>query len=87
MLVVGYPYNEDGSRSALAEAADRFADALAQRSGLTVARTDERYSSQEASAELRRRRAAGTRRRRVQRGDLDSVAAALILERWLGGER
>ena len=86
VLVVGYPYNEDGSPGALAAAAGRFASALAQRSGLTVARVDERFSSQEAAAELQQRRAAGTRRRRVQRADVDSLAAAIILERWLRGE-
>lgn len=85
-LVVGYPYNEDGTPGSMAGAAARFAEALAQRSGLSVSRVDERYSSQEASAELKQRRAAGTRRRRVQRGDVDSLAAAIILERWLRGE-
>jgi putative holliday junction resolvase len=86
ILVVGYPYNEDGTPGALAKVAGQFASALAQRSGLTVARVDERYSSQEASAELKQHRAAGTRRRRVQRADIDSLAAAIILERWLRGE-
>jgi putative Holliday junction resolvase len=86
MLVVGYPYNDDGSAGSMAAAATGFAAALAQRSGLEVARVDERYSSQEAAAELKLRRAAGTRRRRVQRADVDSVAAAIILERWLTGE-
>jgi len=85
-LVVGYPYNENGSAGRLAGDADRFASALAQRSGLAVTRVDERYSSLEASAELKQRRALGTRRRRVQRADLDSLAAAIILERWLRGE-
>ena len=83
ILVVGFPYNDDGSRGALARPADEFARELARRSGLTVARVDERYSSQEAAQELRQRRAAGTRRRRVQRGDVDGVAAAIILERWM----
>ena len=86
VLVVGFPYNEDGSQGALAQAAGRFASALAERSGIGVARVDERFSSQEAAAELKQRRAAGTRRRRVQRADVDSLAAAIILERWLRGE-
>jgi putative Holliday junction resolvase len=85
-LVVGYPYNENGTPGTLAGAAERFASALAQRSGLTVTRVDERYSSQEASAELKQRRASGARRRRVQRADVDAIAAAIILERWLRGE-
>lgn len=83
VLVVGFPYNDDGSQGALAGPADGFARELARRSRLPVARIDERYSSQEAASELRERRAAGTRRRRVQRGDVDSVAAAIILERWM----
>jgi putative holliday junction resolvase len=86
ILVLGYPYNEDGSAGSMAAPATAFAAALAQRSGLEVARVDERYSSQEAAAELKQRRAAGTRRRRVQRADVDSLAAAIILERWLQGE-
>jgi RNase H-fold protein (predicted Holliday junction resolvase) len=53
---------------------------------LAVERVDERYSSQEANAELKQRRALGARRRRVQRADIDSLAAAIILERWLRGE-
>lgn len=87
MLVVGYPYNEDGSEGSMAAAASAFAAALRARFGIDVARVDERYSSQEAAAELKQRRASGTRRRRVQRGDVDSVAAAIILERWLTGEK
>ena len=87
VLVVGYPYNADGSPGALAGAANRFAAALAVRSGVRVERVDERWSSQEANAELKQRRATGTRRRRVQRADIDSLAAAIILGRWLRGER
>ena len=86
VLVVGYPYNDDGTAGTLAGAASGFAATLAQRYGLPVERVDERFSSQEAQAELRAQRAAGTRRRRVQRADVDSLAAAIILERWLHGE-
>ena len=86
VLVVGFPYNDDRSRGALADAADAFARALAQRCGLPVERVDEHGSSREAAAELKQRRAAGTRRRRVQKEDVDSLAAAIILERWLRGE-
>ena len=86
VLVVGTPYNDDGTPGALAAEATRFAATLAQRCGLPVERVDEGWSSREASAELRTRRAAGTRRRKVQRADIDSLAAAIILERWLRGE-
>jgi putative holliday junction resolvase len=87
LLVVGVPYNADGTPGRLAAAARRFATALRERYGLPVESVDERFSSLEASAAIKRSRAAGTRRRRVRRADIDSAAAAVILERWLAGER
>lgn len=87
LLVVGVPYNADGSAGALTGAAREFGAALRERFGLTVEHVDERWSSLEASAALKRNRAAGARNRRVRREDLDSAAAAVILERWLAGER
>jgi putative Holliday junction resolvase len=84
-LVVGSPYNADGSPGALSDAASRFARALEQRYGLPVGRVDERWSSIEAAGRLKERRASGARRRRVRREDIDSAAAAVILERWFQG--
>lgn len=86
-LVVGLPYNVDGTPGKLQPATDEFAAQLAARYGLPVARVDERYSSQGASEHLQAQRRAGTRRRRVAKADIDSLAAALILERWLAGEQ
>ncbi|HEY3785555.1 MAG TPA: Holliday junction resolvase RuvX [Steroidobacteraceae bacterium] len=86
VLVVGAPYNVDGSPGALTEAARVFAAELGSRFGLPINMVDERWSSLEAAAALKARRASGVRRRRVQREDIDSAAAAVILERWLAGE-
>jgi len=86
LLVVGAPYNADGSAGALTAAARRFAAELERRFGLPVKQVDERWSSLEANAALRSQRASGERRRRVRREDIDSAAAAVILERWLAGE-
>jgi putative Holliday junction resolvase len=86
ILVVGVPYNADGSPSPLTTAARHFAAALERRFGLPVKHVDERWSSLEAGALLKGRRASGERRRRVRREDIDSAAAAVILERWLSGE-
>ncbi|HVO46151.1 MAG TPA: Holliday junction resolvase RuvX [Steroidobacteraceae bacterium] len=85
-LVVGAPYNVDGSPGALAPAARRFAAELEQRFGLPVNMVDERWSSLEGNAALKSRRASGERRRRISKEDIDSAAAAVILERWLAGE-
>jgi len=86
VLVVGVPYNEDGTPGRLSVAARSFGEALAQRFGLPVEYVDEHGSSLEASAALKDLRAGGERRRRVGREDIDSVAAAVILKRWLAGE-
>ena len=85
-VVVGCPYNEDGSPGALARKAAQFAAELGRRHGLPVHLVDERYSSLEATEALRAMRADGTRRGRVEKPDIDSAAAAVILERWLAGE-
>ncbi len=85
-LVVGAPYNADGSEAALASAARRFAAELERRFALPVHLVDERFSSLEASAQLKARRASGERRRRVRSADVDSAAAAVILGRWFAGE-
>jgi putative Holliday junction resolvase len=84
-LIVGAPYNVDGTPGALAPAARRFAAELAQRFKLPVSMVDERWSSLEAGSALKARRAGGGRRR-IRREDIDSAAAAVILERWLAGE-
>jgi putative Holliday junction resolvase len=86
LLVVGAPYNVDGSDTALKAAVERFAAELGRRFGLPVHLVDERYSSLEASAALKAQRESGQRRRRVQRADIDSAAAAVILGRFLQGE-
>lgn len=85
-LVVGAPYNADGSAAALGERARRFAAELERRFALPVHLVDERFSSLEASAQLKARRASGARRRRVRAADVDSAAAAVILGRWFAGE-
>jgi putative Holliday junction resolvase len=86
VLVVGVPYNADGTDSSLAQAARDFARTLQERFGLPVAQVDEHGSSIEAGQALKDQRASGQRRRRVQRADIDSAAAAVILTRWLAGE-
>jgi putative holliday junction resolvase len=85
LLVVGAPYNADGSEGALMRATRGFAAELGRRFDLPVHLIDERFSSLEAGAALKADRASGQRRRRVRRADLDSAAAAVILRRWFDG--
>jgi putative holliday junction resolvase len=86
VLVVGVPYNDDGSDGSLAQEARQFGASLQARFALPVEHVDEHGSSLEAGRTLKDQRASGQRRRRVQREDIDSAAAAVILTRWLAGE-
>lgn len=85
-LVVGLPYNMDGTPTVLTNAARNFATELATRYRKPVALVDERLSSREAEAELRDARAAGLKRGRTKRADVDMIAARILLERWFAGE-
>lgn len=80
-LVVGYPYNMDGTAGFKATEVDAFIALLEERFGLPVHRVDERLSSHAAQQSL----GWNTRREREMRrtGHLDSAAAALILQDWL----
>jgi putative Holliday junction resolvase len=82
-LLVGLPYNMDGSETVLTEACRAFAGELARRFGLPVEFVDERLTSVTAQADLREVRRSGARARRVTREDIDTNAARLILETWL----
>jgi putative pre-16S rRNA nuclease len=85
-IVVGLPYNVDGSDSTMTGAAREFAAELERRCRLQVALVDERYSSREAEARLKTARESGLRRRRVAKADVDAAAACVILERWFTEE-
>jgi putative Holliday junction resolvase len=82
-LVVGLPYNDDGSESEMTRLARRFAGRLQARFRIPAELKDERLSSREAEDQLRRERASGARRRRVRKEDVDMGAAAVILQGWL----
>jgi len=85
-LVVGIPYNLDGSPHAITRAAARFARRLAARYRLPVHRVDERLSTAAAREAIRAARAEG-RLRRGRRGLRDQVAAQVVLEAWLAEAR
>lgn len=81
--VVGLPFNMDGSESEMSERARRFANRLHGRYGLPVHLVDERLSSREAR-EIGRGNAAQMGKGFNERRHVDSVAAQVILESWLG---
>jgi putative Holliday junction resolvase len=84
-LVVGMPYNADGTPSEMSNVVRSFVADLG-RFDLPVETVDERYSSLEAEAALRTQRDAG-QRGRVNKATIDAGAAVLIAERWLKSSR
>jgi len=83
LLVVGLPYNADGSESDMSARARRFATELSERYAIVISLMDERYTSAEAETILKQQRQTGARNRRIKKEDVDSLAAALIAESWM----
>jgi putative Holliday junction resolvase len=81
-LVVGDPATLDGGDQPIRLRARGFARQLQQRYRLPVEQVDERTSSIEAAQRFAAGRASGARRRH-EAAQLDALAAAVILERWL----
>jgi putative Holliday junction resolvase len=83
-LVVGMPYHLDGSESAMSERINKFCRQLNGRYGIPVHQVDERLSSAEAEQNLKLQRQQG-RRKKINKQEIDQLAAAVQLESWLSG--
>ena len=79
-LVVGIPYNMDGSEQPLTLTARKFARKLRSHFRLPVYTVDERLTTIEAKRQWRERKEKKNVRLSEQ---FDSYAAKLILEQWL----
>ena len=83
-LVVGYPVNMDGSHGYKTREVDAFIEVLEARFGLPVIRVDETLSSYEAESGMSSKRKGGRDARSRQKhratGEIDSRAAAVILQ-------
>lgn len=78
-LVVGIPLNMDGSEQPLSKRAKEFAHQLQDRYKLPVYETDERLTTKEAREQLFTQGGF----KALQDGQVDSVAAQLILQHWM----
>lgn len=82
-IVVGLPVRTDGTTGPEAEAVQAFARRLEDAAGVPVRLWDERLSSVEAERVMR---SAGVDAR-AQRGSVDKVAAAIVLQSYLESRR
>lgn len=92
-VVVGLPLNLDGTRGEMAEEAERFAQRVRKQLGVLVEMVDERLTSWEAERLLEEmqgrflhgpKKGGGTQRKAPARATVDAVAAAVILNEYLG---
>ena len=82
-VLVGLPLTGEGAEEASAASARELAAALAERSGLPVELWDERMSTARALAAVREQ--GGSTRGR--KGDVDALAASVLLQHFLEARR
>lgn len=90
MLLIGYPYNMDGSASQKMKEVDAFIEILKSRFSLPVDTSDERLSSFQAEADLdafapkkSRKKTIAARQKYRRSGDIDSRAIAIVLQDYI----
>jgi putative Holliday junction resolvase len=85
LIVLGWPIELDGTEGSAVEAVRKFEKRLKKRlAGVSVVRWDERMTSKEAQRTIL---ASGARKKkRRQKGNVDAVAAAIILQGYLDEE-
>jgi putative Holliday junction resolvase len=82
-IVVGLPLTGEGAEGESARAARELAGLVARRTGLPMELWDERMSTARALAAIREQ--GGSTRGR--KGDVDALAAAVLLQHYLEGRR
>jgi putative Holliday junction resolvase len=83
LIVVGQPFSLDGTVGPQAQRITRYAEALAKHLSVQIVMWDERFTTMEAEEILRQRRSEKKRRQARTSGELDAIAAAVILQSYL----
>jgi len=85
-VVVGRPLSLDGTVGPQAARTDRFTEALADQLEVPVVGWDERFSTAAADEILLKTRKERARRRARANGEIDAIAAAVILQSYLDSQ-
>lgn len=85
-VVVGRPVSLDGTVGPQAERVDRYIAALAEHLEVPVIPWDERFSTATADEILRETRKEKAKRRARADGEIDAIAAAVILRSYLDSQ-
>ena len=83
ILVVGLPYHLDGRLGFQAQQVQKFANKVARSLQLPIEYVDERLTSVEAELQLKAQKKFSSR----NKGEIDRLAAAIILQQWLDMRR
>ena len=90
MLLLGYPYNMDGTPSQKMKEVDEFIAVLKEKFKLPVDTSDERLSSFQAEADMAafapkksRKKSIQARQKYRRSGDIDSRAIAIVLQDYI----
>jgi len=83
LVVVGLPLSLDGTEGPQARHVTRYTEALAATLPVPVVQWDERYTTTVADDILRQGRGKKHRRRAREKGRIDAIAAAVILQSYL----
>jgi putative Holliday junction resolvase len=81
-LVVGIPLNMDGSEQAISQCAYEFANQLKERFSIPIYSVDERLTTKAAREKLFTQGGY----KALKNGQVDSVAAQLILQNWFADQ-
>ena len=82
-LIVGMPYHTDGSENKMTAAARQFAYELEKRFKLPVIEVNEALSSQQAEEALKE----NMKINQHNKQEIDKMAAAIIVQRWLDQQK
>ncbi len=88
-IIAGLPRNTDGSLGPQAQATQTFAEQMAEMIHIPLTLWDEHLTTVEASRQMQgeerpRRKTPGQRRAKKSRRSLDAIAAAVILQDYMG---
>jgi putative Holliday junction resolvase len=86
-MVVGLPHGIHDDTREVKAAIAAFRRQLEERFELPVYTADEAYTSTEAYARLKERRRAQNDGKRIQKDEIDCLAAAILLEAWMSAHR
>ena len=85
-IVIGYPFNMDGTIGFKAKEVDVFIEKLLKVCPLPIHKVDERLTSKSAEEGLKPAKSIKAKQKQRRSGELDSKAATLILSDFLSTE-